>query len=95
MREWLKSLDQDDRRVIGTDILAVQKGWHWGCRYAARSGKGYGRCARYYRAWRIARAIFAFDAGEIVLLNGFIKKTQKTPPDEIALAMKRLKETAA
>ncbi len=41
---------------------------------------------------RIARVIFAFDAGEIVLLHGFIKKTQKTPPEEIELAMKRLKE---
>ncbi len=44
---------------------------------------------------RIARVIFAFDAGEIVLLNGFIKKTQKTPQDEIELAMKRLKEMTA
>lgn len=41
---------------------------------------------------RIARVIFAFDAGEIVLLHGFIKKTQKTPRDDIELALKRLKE---
>jgi phage-related protein len=41
---------------------------------------------------RIARIIFAFDDGELVILNGFIKKTQKTPQDEIDLALKRLKE---
>lgn len=36
--------------------------------------------------------IFAFDDETIVLLNGFIKKTQKTPSGEIDIAMKRLKE---
>lgn len=41
---------------------------------------------------RIARVIFAFDGDTIVLLNGFIKKTQKTPAGEIELAHKRLKE---
>lgn len=44
---------------------------------------------------RIARVIFAFDDGAIVLLNGFMKKTQKTPPDEIDLAAKRLKDMTA
>lgn len=41
---------------------------------------------------RIARVIFAFDGGSIVLLNGFIKKSRKTPLAEIDLALKRLKE---
>ena len=40
----------------------------------------------------IARVIFAFYEGSIVLLNGFIKKTQKAPRDEIDLALVRLKE---
>ena len=30
--------------------------------------------------------------GRIGVLHGFIKKTQKTPPAEIALAQKRMKE---
>jgi phage-related protein len=41
---------------------------------------------------RIARIICAFDEQTIVLLNGFIKKTRKTPPAEIDLALNRLKE---
>ena len=28
----------------------------------------------------------------MILLNGFVKKTQKTPKEEIALALKRMKE---
>jgi phage-related protein len=30
----------------------------------------------------------------MVLLHAFIKKTRKTPPDELALAAKRMKEIA-
>jgi phage-related protein len=41
---------------------------------------------------RIARVVFAFDDGTMVLLNGFIKKSRKTPPAEIDLALKRLME---
>jgi phage-related protein len=92
VREWLKSLDQDSRRVIGADVLAVQQGWPLGLPLCRSLGQGLWEVRSKLPDRRIARVIFAFDAGEIVLLNGFIKKTRKTPPDEIELAMKRLKE---
>ena len=92
VREWLKSLDQGDRRVIGADILAVQMGWPLGLPLCRPLGEGLWEVRSTLPSRRIARVIFAFDAGEIVLLNGFIKKTQKTPADELALATKRLKE---
>jgi len=41
---------------------------------------------------RIARLVFFVAGGRIGVLQGFIKKTQKTPPTEIALAQKRMKE---
>ncbi|MBL0143582.1 MAG: type II toxin-antitoxin system RelE/ParE family toxin [Betaproteobacteria bacterium] len=41
---------------------------------------------------RVARVLFAIAGGEIVLLHGFIKKSQRTPADEIALALARWKE---
>lgn len=41
----------------------------------------------------IARALYCCLAGkELVILNAFVKKTQKTPKKEIALARKRMKE---
>ncbi len=40
----------------------------------------------------IARIIFMMSKGEIVLLNGLIKKIQKTPIDELDLARKRAKK---
>jgi phage-related protein len=41
---------------------------------------------------RIGRVIFSIVSGEMVLLHGFVKKTQKTPQQEIDLALKRHKE---
>ena len=41
---------------------------------------------------REARLLFTANEERIVILNGFIKKSQKTPGAEIELARKRLKE---
>ena len=49
VREWLKGLQQEDRKEVGLDL-------------------------------------------NLVALHAFIKKTQKTPDSELAIARKRLKE---
>lgn len=36
--------------------------------------------------------IFTLNDGEMLLLHGFIKKTQKTPPADLEIARKRMKE---
>jgi len=41
---------------------------------------------------RIARVLFCFSEGRLIALHGFIKKTQKTPDAELALARKRMRE---
>jgi len=41
---------------------------------------------------RIARVIFSTLGGEMVLLHGFEKKSQKTPVHDIELALKRKRE---
>jgi phage-related protein len=41
---------------------------------------------------RIARVLFGIGEGQMILLHGFIKKTQKTPHEDLELARKRLKE---
>jgi phage-related protein len=41
---------------------------------------------------RIARVLFCIHEGRMVLLHGFIKKTQKTPAGDLNLALKRKKE---
>lgn len=44
---------------------------------------------------RIARVLFCVMRERIVVLHGFIKKTQKTPDEELTLARKRKKEFEA
>ena len=41
---------------------------------------------------RIARVLLCVYQGHLVALHGFIKKTRKTPDDDLALARKRQKE---
>jgi phage-related protein len=41
---------------------------------------------------RIARVLFCVREATILVLSGFIKKTQKTPGEELELARKRMKE---
>ena len=40
---------------------------------------------------RIARVIFCVEKDCMVLLHGFMKKTQKTPKQDIGLALRRKK----
>ena len=41
---------------------------------------------------RVARLMFFVDDGRIGVVHGFIKKTQKTPADDLEIARKRMKE---
>ena len=41
---------------------------------------------------RIARLILYFHDQMLIVLHGFIKKAQKTPGDDLALAKRRMKE---
>jgi phage-related protein len=41
---------------------------------------------------RIARVIFCMGDGTMILLHGFIKKTQKTPHADIDMALSRKRE---
>ena len=91
VREWLKELSKEDCKVIGTDILTVQYAWPVGKPLVDNLGDGIWE-VRSRLDNRIARTLFAMVDQEIVLLHGFIKKQQKTPPDELELAKKRKKQ---
>jgi phage-related protein len=38
----------------------------------------------------IARVLFTVDGKAMILLHGFVKQTQKTPPQDLATARRRL-----
>jgi phage-related protein len=55
-------------------------------------GQGLWEVRSTLRNNRIARVIFGIVRNQMVLLHGFIKKTQQTPDEDLTLARKRLKE---
>ena len=93
VRDWLMELSKDDRRVIGKDIQRVEFGWPIGMPYCRPLGHGLWEVRSNLAGNRIARIIFCIVRGEMVLLHGFVKKTQKTPAQDLALALGRKQET--
>jgi phage-related protein len=91
VREWLKSLAKEQRKAIGEDIAYVQFKWPIG-KPRVDHLRGAVWEVRSSLDNRIARTLFAVAGGQIVLLHGFIKKTQRTPDSDIELALKRFKE---
>jgi phage-related protein len=58
----------------------------------SKACRGSTRFAPAYRQGRIARVFFVLIGNQMVLLHGFVKKTQKTPDKELKLAIARMKE---
>jgi len=91
VREWLLELEAADRKVIGTDIKDVEYSWPIGMPLVRSLGRGVWEVRSSLTGGRIARVLFCIESDCIVLLHGFIKKTQKTPQQEIDLAAKRMR----
>jgi phage-related protein len=90
VREWLKVMPQDYKKVIGEDIKTVQYGWPVGMPIVRKLDTGLWEVRSHLRDGT-ARVIFTVFGETMVLLHGFIKKSQKTPLDELETAKKRKK----
>jgi phage-related protein len=94
VRDWLLELSQEDRKTIGTDVKDVEFSWPIGmplCR-PLTGQKGLWEVRSSLKGGRIARLLFYVCNGEMILLHGFLKTTQKTPQQDIDLAVKRKKD---
>jgi phage-related protein len=92
VREWLKGLNEVDRRLIGTDLLRAQWRWPIGMPLCRPMGKGLWEVRTNLPGNRTARVFICFYEARLVGLHGFIKKTRATPEQDLALARKRQKE---
>jgi phage-related protein len=91
VREWLAGLDREARRAVGFDIKTAQFGWPIGMPLIRKLEPGLWE-VRSHIATGIARVLFPVDGDTMVLLHGFIKKSQKTPAPDLEIAKLRLAE---
>lgn len=92
VRDWLKELSPADRRVIGYDIGLVEFGWPIGMPLCRSLGAGLWEVRSSLPNGRIARVVFSSSDGRMILLHGFVKKSQRTPKPDLELARSRQKE---
>ena len=89
VREWLRELDKADKQRIGTDIEKVRFRWPVGMPLVRKLEAHLWEVRSNLRQGRIARILFTVADNDMVLLHGFIKKTEKTPRRDLRLARKR------
>lgn len=89
VRQWLRSLDDADRKAIGEDIRLVQFGWPLGMPLVRKLEEHLWEIRSRLSKRRIARILFTVRDNKMVLLHGFIKKSQRTPQRDLNLARNR------
>jgi len=89
VREWLKALPAEDRRIIGNDLKTAQYGWPLGMPLIRKVEAGLWE-VRTRLQDRIVRVIFTVEGDTMVLLHGLIKKSEKLPLQDLRLARQRL-----
>jgi len=92
VRDWLKDeVSEDARRAIGADIKTVQLGWPLGMPLVRKIDGDLWE-VRCNIPGGIARVLFTLSGAQMVLLHGFVKKSQSISATDLALAKRRKKE---
>lgn len=76
-------------------MMKVQFGWSLGLPLCRSLAGGVWEVRSSLPSKREARVLFGFHDDALIALHAFIKKTQRTPPGELALARQRLKGVSA
>jgi phage-related protein len=89
VRDWLLGLSRDGRRVVGFDIKTAQYIWPLGMPLIRKLEPGLWE-VRSQIGEGIARVLFTVTGDTMVLLHGFVKKSQKTPAADLKTAKQRM-----
>jgi len=91
VRDWLKMQDTETRKAIGEDIKTAQFGRPLGMPLVRKLEPGLWEVRSHVSAG-IARIFFTTVGATMLLLHGFVKKSEKIPRSDLDLARKRMKE---
>ena len=94
IKEWLRPFDKPDRAILGYDLKRVQIGFPMGLPLCRSLGGGLWEVRSSLGGNREVRMIFFHDTAHkaLVVVHGFLKKSQKTPKAEIDIAVRRMRE---
>jgi phage-related protein len=93
VREWLLSLDDESRELIGLDLATVEFEWPVGEPLIKKVGEFWELRTRLEIGW--SRVFFIIDGNKAVLLHGFVKKSKKPERHDVETALSRLKNFRA
>jgi len=88
VRDWLKLRTQEEKKIIGEDIKAVEYSWPVGYPQVRKLDKDLWEL-RTSLPDGICRIFFTIWKKYMVLLHSIIKKSQKTPEQDLDTAKKR------
>jgi phage-related protein len=91
VRAWLQSLNKSAHKAIGQDIKTVQIGWPLGMPLVRKLEPGLWEIRSDIPAGT-ARVLFTTLGATLILLHGFIKKSNATPETDLKTARQRKKE---
>ncbi|MGA0333615.1 MAG: type II toxin-antitoxin system RelE/ParE family toxin [Kiritimatiellia bacterium] len=86
----MKSLSIEQKKAIGEDVKTVQFGWPLGMPLVEKLSPHLWEVRTKFPDG-IARVLFTVDGNLMILLHGFIKKSQKIPKQELSTAKTRLR----
>ena len=89
VRDFLKALSPEDKKSVGADIMAVEMLWPIGYPTVRKLDVDLWEVRSSISDKRICRVLFTVSGKKMILLHAFIKKTQKTPKDDMELGKKR------
>jgi phage-related protein len=92
VRDWLLCLPEANRKIVGEDVKTVEFGWPVGMPVCRSIGGNLYEIRSTLIDGNEARILFTIFKNDMVLLHGFIKKTQKTPKRDMDLAKRRLQK---
>jgi phage-related protein len=92
VRDWLKEMDRENRKVIGEDIKLVQFRWPLGMPLVRKMEADLWEVRSKLSNNTIARTFFTVINNQMILLHGINKKSEKTPKKDLDLSRSRKKQ---
>ena len=89
VRDFLKGLSPEDKKSVGADIMAVEMSWPIGYPTVRKLDTDLWEVRTDISDKRICRIFFTVTGKRMILLHAIIKKSQKTPLEDLELAKDR------